>query len=59
MLTVLGYAMILIFMGFILTKKMSPVAALVLVPVVFGGIAAYVTGASIDDLLRWIYEGLC
>ena len=58
MLTVLGYAMILIFMGLILTKKMSPVAALVLVPVVFGGIAAYVTGASIDDLLRWIYEGL-
>lgn len=35
MLALLGYGMIITFMVLLLTKKMSPFAALILVPVVF------------------------
>lgn len=35
MLTVLGFAMIATFLVLIMTKKMSPIAALVLIPALF------------------------
>ncbi|MGY1437191.1 CitMHS family transporter [Streptomyces reniochalinae] len=35
MLTILGFVMIAVFLGLIMTKKMSPIAALVLVPALF------------------------
>ena len=41
MLTFLGFAMIVVFMALIMTKKLSPFTSLILVPIVFGLIAGY------------------
>lgn len=40
MLALLGYLMIIIFMVLLLTKKISPFVGLILVPAIFGIIAA-------------------
>lgn len=58
MLAILGYLMIVIFMGLLLAKKITPFNGLILVPVVFGLIAAMVEGHSLLDAFEWIYEGL-
>lgn len=58
MLAILGYLMIVTFMVLLLTKKMTPFNGLVLVPVVFGLIAALVTKTPILDAFQWIFEGL-
>ncbi|PNY19807.1 hypothetical protein [Streptococcus parauberis] len=49
MLAILGYLMILTFMVLLLTKKVTPFNGLVLVPVVFGVIAAIATNTPILD----------
>lgn len=41
MITFLGFAMILIFTFLIMTKKLSPLVALILIPVIFGTIAGF------------------
>lgn len=41
MLTVLGYAMVTTFMVLIMTKKLAPLLALILIPIVFGLIAGF------------------
>lgn len=58
MLAWLGYAMIIVFMVLLLTRKMTPFAALILVPVVFGLAAAFMTGTPPLEVFDWIYEGL-
>lgn len=58
MLAILGYLMILTFMVLLLTKKVTPFNGLVLVPVVFGIIAAIATNTPILDAFKWIFEGL-
>jgi citrate-Mg2+:H+ or citrate-Ca2+:H+ symporter, CitMHS family len=49
MLVGLGFLMIAVFMGLILTKRWTPVAALILVPVVFGIIAVYLGVADVAE----------
>ena len=41
MLTFLAFAMVVTFMTLIMTKRMSPLTALILVPVVFGTLAGF------------------
>ena len=36
MIVLLGFVMILVFMALIMTKKLSPVLALILIPTIFG-----------------------
>ena len=58
MLTVLALAMIVCFIVLLSMKKLSVFNALTLVPLVFGVIAMFVTGASFSDLFTWIKEGV-
>ena len=58
MLALLGYGMIVTFMVLLLTKKMSPFAALILVPVVFGLAAAFISGTPLLEVFDWIFGGL-
>lgn len=41
MLTLLGYGMVVTFMALIMTRRLSPLVALIVVPLVFGGIAGF------------------
>lgn len=58
MLALMGYLMVIVFMVLLLTKKISPFAGLILVPLIFGFIAAGYTGQSLLSVFDWIYEGL-
>ncbi|WP_324644628.1 CitMHS family transporter [Pseudarthrobacter sp. LT1] len=49
MLVILGFAMIAVFMVLIMTKKLTPVLALIIVPTVFGLFAG--AGLSIGDMV--------
>ncbi|WP_354029285.1 citrate:proton symporter [Curtobacterium sp. 1544] len=49
MLVILGYAMVLTFMVLIMTKRMSPVLALIIVPTVFGLFAG--AGLGLGDMV--------
>lgn len=49
-LAYMGYAMIAILMGLIITKKTSPFAALMLVPIVFGTIISLMNGTNVLEL---------
>ncbi|MCM3687146.1 CitMHS family transporter [Kocuria rosea] len=49
MLVFLGFAMIAVFMGLIMTKKLTPVLALILVPTVFGLFAG--AGLGLGDMV--------
>lgn len=53
MLTLLGFAMVAVFMVLIMTKRMSALVALVIVPIVFGLVAGHGT-----DLGRMMLEGI-
>ncbi|MBG9982086.1 citrate transporter [Aerococcaceae bacterium DSM 111020] len=58
MLTILSYAMIIVFMYVILTKKMTPFTSLIIVPLIFA-IIAKLTGVSAEgNIGEWIMEGL-
>ena len=58
MLTVLAFAMIVCFIVLLSVKKLSVFNALTLVPLVFGVVAMFATGASFSDLFSWINEGV-
>lgn len=49
MLVGLGFLMIAVFMALILTKRWTPVAALILVPIVFGIVAVQLGAANVAD----------
>jgi CitMHS family citrate-Mg2+:H+ or citrate-Ca2+:H+ symporter len=49
MLVLLGFLMIAVFMTLILTKRWTPVAALILVPIVFGIVAVQLGVANVAD----------
>ena len=49
MLVILGFAMILVFMTLIMTKRLSPILALILVPTIFGLFAG--AGLGIGDMV--------
>ncbi len=58
MLTILSYAMIIVFMYVILTKKMTPFTSLIVIPLIFA-IIAKLTGVSAEGSIgEWIMEGL-
>ena len=40
-LAFLGFAMIVVFMGLIMAKKLSPFTSLIIIPVLFGLLAGY------------------
>ena len=44
MLTFLAFAMVIVFMTLIMTKRMSPLIALILVPIAFGLIGGFWKG---------------
>lgn len=58
MLTFLALAMIVVFIVLLSKKKLPVFAALTLVPLLFGVIAALATGHSLLDLFKWIQEGI-
>ena len=58
MLTFLAFAMIVSFIVLLSMKKLSVFNALTLVPLVFGVIAVFATGATISDLFSWIKDGI-
>ena len=49
MLVILGFAMIAVFMALIMTKKLTPVVALIVVPTIFGLFAG--AGLGIGDMV--------
>lgn len=49
MLVILGFAMILVFMALIMTKRLTPMVALILVPTIFGLIAG--AGLGLGDMI--------
>ena len=51
MLTFLAWAMIIVFLGLVMTKKLHPFTALVLIPIIFGFIGAF-TGAFADEVAK-------
>ncbi|MBQ7796167.1 MAG: citrate transporter [Lachnospiraceae bacterium] len=57
-LAYLGYAMIAVLMVLIVTKKMSPFAALMSVPLVFGAIACVINGVSIMELTTYCTDSM-
>lgn len=58
MLTFLAFAMIVSFIVLLSMKKLSVFNALTLVPLVFGAIAVFATGATMSDLFSWIKDGI-
>ena len=53
MLTVLAYGMVIVFMTLIMTKRLSPLTALILVPTAFG-----VAGGFAPELGKMIVDGI-
>ena len=51
MLTILAYTMIVVFMALIMTKRLSAMVALILVPIVFGLMTLSYAGAM---AMAWI-----
>ncbi len=58
MLTILGLAMIVVFIALLAKKKLQVFVALTLVPLVFGFIAAAVGGHDLLDVFTWIQHGV-
>ncbi|QNV37915.1 CitMHS family transporter [Rothia terrae] len=56
MLVILGFTMILVFMTLIMTKKLSPILALIIVPTVFGLFAG--AGMGIGDMVMDAIEDM-
>ena len=52
-LALLGFAMIVVFMGLIMAKKLSPFTSLILVPILFGLLAGYGW-----DTLKYAMDGI-
>lgn len=58
MLTLLGYLLIVGFLVLVIKKKASAFTGLVVVSLVCGIAACYVTGVPLEKILLWIREGL-
>ncbi|WP_047999885.1 CitMHS family transporter [Lactiplantibacillus herbarum] len=58
LLTIIAYAMIIVFMFIIMKKKMSPFTALVLVPLVFGIIAMVAGVSKKGSIGDFVLEGI-
>ncbi|MEM1486001.1 citrate:proton symporter [Oscillospiraceae bacterium PP1C4] len=58
MITFLAYAMIIVFIVSLAKKKLTVFGALVLIPLVFGIVAALVGGKSALDVFTWIKSGV-
>lgn len=56
--TILGALMVLVFIFAIYKRALSPFAALIAVPLIFGIIYLLVTKQNIFDVFDWIYEGV-
>ena len=58
MLTFLGLAMIVVFIVALAKKKLQVFAALTIVPLIFGFVAAIATGQDVLDVFTWIQHGV-
>lgn len=58
LLTILSYLMIIIFMFVIMKKKLSPLTALILVPLVFVIIVLIINGTPLVNIGEYIMEGV-
>ena len=58
MLTILGYAMIIVFLVLLTKRKLSVFTALILVPIVFGLAACLYLGKDPLLVLTWIKNGV-
>jgi CitMHS family citrate-Mg2+:H+ or citrate-Ca2+:H+ symporter len=61
MLTALAYGMVIVFMTLIMTKRLSPLVALVLVPIAFGlagGFASSLGGMMVDGITKLAPTGV-
>ena len=58
LLTILSYLMIIIFMFVIMKKKLSPLTALILVPLVFVIIVLIINGTPLVNIGEYIMEGI-
>ncbi|MDR1622248.1 MAG: citrate:proton symporter [Synergistaceae bacterium] len=56
-ITIIAYAMLVVFMYVIMTKKMSPLTTLVFIPLVFSVIAV-LAGASSNELGKFAIDGI-
>lgn len=54
MLTLLGFAMVITFMVLIMTKRLSPMVALILIPIIF----AFIAGFGGDDIGPMMIDGV-
>ena len=52
MLAILGFSMVICFMYLIMTKRLSALIALIIVPIVFAVLGGHYTGLGINDA-RW------
>ena len=57
-LAYIGYIMIAVLMAIIITKKLSPFAALTIVPLVFGAVACVVNGVGILELGGYVKDSI-
>ena len=53
MLTLLAFSMVIVFMTLIMTKKMAPLTALILVPIAFGLLGGFASGLGAMMLAVW------
>ncbi|MBU5669747.1 citrate:proton symporter [Peptoniphilus sp. MSJ-1] len=58
MLTILSWVMIVVFMYVILTKKMTPFASLVIIPLIFALIAKFTGVANDGNIGEWVLAGV-
>ena len=58
MIAFLGYAMIIVFMALLLTKKISPFVGLIMISLIFGIIVCIYKDISILQAFTWVKEGI-
>lgn len=58
MLTLLGYGMVVVFMGLIMTRRLSPLVALILVPIAFALLASAMVGGFTMPLKDMMVDGI-
>lgn len=57
-LAYIGYVMIAVLMAIIITKKLSPFAALTIVPLIFGGVACVVNGVGVLEMGSYVKDSI-
>ena len=58
MLSILGFAMVAAFTVLIMTRRMTPLTALIITPILFGAVALVLSGKGVVDLGPMMIEGV-